>query len=455
MNSGPQKAGAPDWLQQIRDVRNLLASLPLEDQTSAGLINLEISGESSREEQRSKRFALSSSERLELKRKAQKVRQKYSPFKTQRDCGLYPIPNSTPNGGTAPPMLEVHKGGGYYRGLATCGNQYCPNCMGKSRGDRAKRIMAGLKGAKATEAKSYFVTFTSARSAFARRQVQKHSRTWLAVRKAMNYALGKVGASMQFVRSHDVTFRPYSRDVFHNHFHIVAVVIGEYEGFEALFISTWTKYAKKFGLKASLSAQDIQAVEDLTEEEVSRYSAKWWGMGKELTNFAMKSGKESSTGEVSYGWMELMGLCDAGDERAIDTYQSHLKATAGKRTIVFSNGWKELELLAPPEEEEEEEEEKELLFSIVIPLDWWFKIKNIKGDLLVTAHWLAVNKPRHLVFLENLWKHDYEYELEEGEELGHEALYISADAGPTDERLALFYSWLSQHYPRHLWANRL
>ena len=452
MNATPPQI--QDWTDRIRDVRGLLSTLPAELQKSAGLIPLGTTDENNPRERRKRSIRLSDSARMETRRQAQKVRQIYSPISSQRNCGLHPIPDPE---GASPPLLVVKSKGAHFSGLATCGNQFCPDCMGAARGARAARIQGGIQGARAAGMEPYFVTFTSARSRSASSQIESHSAAWRAFTKAVHYELKKSGSKMHYVRSHDVTFRPHSRDVFHNHFHSVIVLDGRYPDFSGLLARSWAKAAKRQNLRVSLEAQDIQAVTEMTEEAVAAYGAKWWGIDKELSAFAQKEGRKSSaTGEMSYGWMELMGLCHDGAEQAIRAYRAHLTATASKKTMVFSKDWKELEEMAPPAEEEEleEEEENKELWSIHVPLAWWPKVRELKGDLLVTAHWLALTKPRHLVFLENLWKSDYEYEEEEGESLGLEALYIQADAGPTPERVNSLHSWISRHYPKHLWTTR-
>ena len=267
----------------------------------------------------------------------------------------------------------------------------------------------------------------------------------------IRYRMAKAGCIGTPVRAFDITFQPENRNVFHSHFHVIYTLKGEYDGFEEMLARCWKKAAASISVNVSLEAQDVRPIVD--DEEIGKYAAKFWGMGSEMAAFHQKEGKLNRN-QKSYGWMELMGLVSDGYVQATRAYRHFLEAVKGYKTILFAQGWKELEELAPEEEEEETEEPKELL-RLTIPHAWWIHVRHLRDDLVTVAHWVAVNKPRHLVFLENLWKHDYEYEADEGEELGLEALYISADAGPTDERLALFYSWLSRHYPRHLWANRL
>ena len=427
------------FLEELRDVRNLVASYPADWVPDPP--RLDTMGD------KWQKGCCSASEQLHQQRNARSVRRKHSPILSHRTCGRTIIPAPE----MVRPKMVVNEMGGYFGGLVSCDNQFCPDCMGRFRTARRERIHAGLRGAREAGHESYFVTLTTARASDGQAQIEAHAKAWRRFTRAIKYRLAKVGAKMHYVRALDTTFQPFERDVFHNHFHFVAVVQGHVLDFAGLMGEQWKRAAQKGDLKVSMDAQDIQAVTDMTEGEVAAYGAKFWSMGKELANFQQKSGKKSWNGAMSYGWMELMGLCHAGIPEAIATYRAHLLATAGKKTMVFSNGWKDLEELAPDiEEEEEETEESKEPFSISIPFAWWGPIAPLRDDLLITAHWLFCTKPKKLVFLENLWIHDYEFECDDGEELGLEQMLIDAEAGPTPERMALLKNWLVLHYPHHL-----
>jgi len=438
-------------LNQIRDVRNLLSTLPAGQENTAVLIQQGITHYKTSEERRSRSIRISDSERLENFRKARSVQKRFSPRRVMRECGLNPIPI---DGQMAEPELVINERGGYFSGLATCKSQYCPNCMARFKSERITRIHRGLKGAKEDGRSRYFITLTVPRSPSAKEQIQTLSKLWTIWSKMIRYRMAKAGCIGIPVRSLDTTFQPENRNVFHSHFHVIFTLKGEYEGFEEMLAQCWKRAAASLSVKVSLEAQDIRPIVD--DEEIGKYAAKFWGMGSEMAAFHQKEGKLNGN-QKSYGWMELMGLVSDGSVKATRAYRDFLEAVKGYKTILFAQGWKELEELAPEEEEEEEKEKPKELLRLTVPHEWWTHVRHFRDDLITVAHWVGVQKPEKLGFLENLWKHDYDYELSEEEDAhGLSARLLGMEgAGPTPDRVESLMAWMSLNFPKHLWSKRL
>lgn len=289
----------------------------------------------------------------EVYREAMATTRLCSPIKSMKLCGRTPIPSSDVKS-----MLRIYKNTAFLTGNSTCGSCWCPNCMQRNRMAKIERITAGLEGAFATGKKAHFLTLTRERGNDPFGQINDLMSGWKAEQDKVSYQLKKQGLSLDFVRSLDITFKIYGKDIYHPHLHIIVVIPDGFTSFESwsrrtleeieelnksqrkkrrskrsknkekaklfkyrpllkngklrykdgknykvtvstldqLFTLSWHDVMKKKGLNVTLEAQYIEEIKE--NKGIDRYMGKFQGMGLELMNFQNKSGKEDKRGEL-------------------------------------------------------------------------------------------------------------------------------------------------------------
>lgn len=396
----------------------------------------------------------------DLCRQARAVTRRLAYGKSMATCGTYPIPQLLDEN-----KLNVHLGiyekSAHFHGLAHCNNQFCPTCMTKTKPERIERIESGLRAAMEYGFKAYFLTLTTPRTGDPIAQVEHLLHGFRYLQDKVKYRLKKMGASLDFVKNLDVTFKLFQEDIYHTHLHIILVVRGDFEeytdskrrsfdevdkmglssveltrtvkgkvypkysdgknyrmsvdSFEEMVQLSWHDVMKTKDIDVSLDAQHIEEVH--RDSGLSRYVAKFEGLGMELANFQHKSGKNNKGKLVnkygSIGYMQLLGFAARGLRKAEDVVYTFLQAVHGRRTMDFSRNWKELEEMASIPEKEllelfdcdgesTEETTNELLYEVKVPISWFnlFKTSEIEwGDGLHSVLFIfpiAAYKAYHL-----------------------------------------------------------
>jgi len=385
---------------------------------------------------------------LEVFREAMATTRLCSPIKSMKLCGRTPIPNDAMKS-----QIEIYDTTAFISGNATCGSCWCPNCMKRAKITKIERITNGLEGAISDGKEAYLLTLTVPRSSNAIEQIRLLMEGWKHLQNKVRYQLKKKGIKLDFVRSLDITFKVLQDKTFHAHLHIIFVLSKPFSSFESyprrnldeidqlnqslkkkeksevfryrtlwqdnrpryrdgknykvtvnsiqqLFCLAWHDVMKQKGLTISLQAQHIEKIEK--NQGISRYLAKFQGMGLELMNFQNKKGKNNKTPALqklhgSIGFMELLGHVSKGNDSALQKYQEFILASHGTRVMGFSSGWIELEevgksnfeelLLAPgPKETKFYNSEgelilpksSELLYEREIPENWIHFMNNVE-----------------------------------------------------------------------------
>lgn len=355
--------------------------------------------------------------------------------KSMRNCGCYAIPSIFEEKGDSV-SLAIYEKSSRFLGLAYCNSQWCPSCMNFSKPVRVNRIKQGLRAAFKMGYKPYFLTLTTPRTLDPEEQIETLMEGWKYLQDKVSYRLKKMGITLDFVRSLDVTFKLFQEDIYHAHLHIIFVINKDFvpyfdwkrrtleeveslgldskelvqekksgvyprykdgknykvwiETINDLFALSWHDIMANKGVNVSLEAQHIEEI--LEDNGLSGYLNKFEGLGMELVNFQHKSGKEKKGKLVtmydSIGYMELVGYVAKGLDVARIVLQMFLLAVQNKRTMGFSQTWKDLELLAPIEEEELptvfydcdgeliDDISNELLYEVKVPPSWFSLFKN-------------------------------------------------------------------------------
>ena len=154
----------------------------------------------------------------------------------------------------------------------------------------------------------------------------------------------------------------------------------KYHSFENMVASSWADIQVRDGVDSRAIGQHTKPI--TMDNGISRYLAKFEGLGNELANFQAKTGKKARKGPLtnnSIGWWELVGLVyREGQETEEDqerpylrVYKRFLQAVAARRTISFSRRWDEL-----IETTEEEEEEEPDILELSVSIEWFRLIKK-------------------------------------------------------------------------------
>ena len=310
-----------------------------------------------------------------------------------RCCGLMPI-GHTPQtdeftGGIHGLSLAISDKGARFCGVGRCGSQFCIDCASYAKEPRIKRIGAGVEGAIEKGYNAYFITLTIQRDSDPVFQVEALQRGWKKLQGRISYRLKKQGIQFDFVRGLDVTFRPGQHAVYHCHLHVIMVLRGtfepcnKYHSFENMAANCWADIQVKDGVESRAIGQHTQPID--IDNGISRYLAKFEGLGNELANFQAKTGKAQKKGALtnnSIGWWELVGLVyREGEETEEDqdrpylrVYKRFLQAVAGRRTISFSRRWDEL--IEPTEEEDQEPPD---VVELSVSIEWFKLIKKVSS----------------------------------------------------------------------------
>ena len=323
---------------------------------------------------------------------AMTVQRRLAPGNAMKSCGLRPIP--TPDNQIS---LCITEKGARFQGVSRCRSQFCIDCASYAKETRIERIGGGIRGAIATNKPVYFLTLTTQRSPDPTSQINALQEGWKLLQGRLAYRLKKQGIRMHFVRGLDVTFRPGRHDIYHSHLHIVFVLGSEfvpyrskgieYETFESMVSASWVDIQLKKGIKADIAGQRIERVEK--DRGLSRYLAKFDGLGHEIVNFHAKTGKQTQSMKEnqSIGWMQLVGRVYRGESDCEAIYHRFLCSVKGKRTISFSGLWDDLVREDPKEPEEEIEPRK---IEIPINMVTFWEIRECGVDAFCLAAYSSI-----------------------------------------------------------------
>lgn len=229
-------------------------------------------------------------------------------------------------------VKRTPEGVAHHTGLRSCGSPWsCPVCAVKIAAGRIKEIAQALTAARAEGWTVYFLTGTFSHH---RRQALEHlldaqQRAWRLLTASQLWR----GLDVEYVRIREHTWG--SGSGWHPHYHAALLVKGEASRsqLEKALSAEWRRSLTKVGLSGTV-AHALRLDEwsdDQADSDLAGYLVKQLAL--EVAGGPMKVGRE--------GRFTPFGILEAavdGEVWAIRKWREHEQATAGKRTIFWSQG---------------------------------------------------------------------------------------------------------------------
>tara|TARA_B100001250_G_C19709074_1_gene748333 strand:+ start:59 stop:886 length:828 start_codon:yes stop_codon:yes gene_type:complete len=205
-------------------------------------------------------------------------------------------------------------------------------------GDRVNRIKQGIEHFFEDQRKVYFLTLTCKRSDNFTTQINFLKKGWKRLQNRFNY-LKRGGHSFEYVKSFDITFKPFQENRFHPHLHICLVTDNKLPKEKILksIETAWLSMPEIYGVYAGEQGQKLEELHAWNYKKRATYLGKNSGLAFELGAMATKKGKGKGM-----SLSELIDRASDGCELSKETYLKFLKTMKGKNTINYSRGWPEL-----------------------------------------------------------------------------------------------------------------
>jgi len=234
--------------------------------------------------------------------------------------------------------IALNQNGYRLSGLATCKSAWCVRCCTMKIGDRVARIKQGIEHFFDEKRKVYFLTLTCKRSGNFKTQIQFLKKGWKRLQNRFNY-LKRKGHSFEYVKSFDITFKPYDDDEFHPHLHICLVTDSKLRKASILkaMETAWLSMPEILGVYAGEQGQKLEELRPWNYKKRATYLGKNSGLAFELGSPATKKGKKKS-----FSLAELIEKAASGDNICKAVYLKFLRTIKGQNTINFSRGWTKL-----------------------------------------------------------------------------------------------------------------
>lgn len=261
--------------------------------------------------------------------------------------------------------IALNQNGYRLSGIATCKSAWCVRCSTMKIGKRVNRIKQGIEHYFSQKKKVYFLTLTLKRSDNFHTQIIFLKQAWKRLINKFHY-LKKKGHEIEFVKSFDITFKPYQENKFHPHLHICLVTDQDLKKDKILdcIKKAWLSMSSILDIYANDQGQLLEEINPWNYKKRATYLGKNSGLGFELGAQQLKKsrGKGLTLADV-------IDRASDGCEQSKQVYIKFLTIIKGKNTLNFSRNW--------PKLIEEEKEEDDYIIPItpeVIRVSRAFKI---------------------------------------------------------------------------------
>ncbi len=318
--------------------------------------------------QRNQDFQDFRKKKFEARSVAHKHNPKDKKFRRIQNCGTKPIWGK---------MIEVKisaENHGFYSGIETCGNVWaCPVCSPKIQARRGQEIGQVVEKAYAEGYKVSLITFTHPHYKGQRlaKLIDMQNRALRLFRQGRFFQDWKEDYGyFGTITAAEVTC---GRNGWHWHHH--ALFITKSDGWDdSIFKLRWINCLKKVGFDitdnnwADVYVHGLDIMRNChSKDYLTKMGLKGWGVENEVRG---GSGKDSMGGKSPF---ELLRVEDW------DSWQEYVRATRGRKQLVWSKGlkaWAFVEELTDEEIASKEEQEQVKKIAVVPEVVWWQLVRR-------------------------------------------------------------------------------